>query len=553
MNLRKLVNTSVVLLITGLALTACSGGEPQAAKDLASYQSQTIEWGGCNSAYGRGITQSKAFANAPNTDCTKVLVPASYSGGASTKEYSIALMRIGYATESDYMGTIFINPGGPGASGIEQLVFSEFPKELLKHYDIIGFDPRGVGFSKFSDGTSIKCSDRLDFESYFDGEGSPANEAEEKLNEDILNEYYADCAERNPDWWTMSTENVVSDLELMRSVLLDDEPLNFIGSSYGTTIASLYVSRYPENVGKIVLDSPTSSDSDIFAAGLENVKSQEAKLNMLLDAYADQKGISTEAAFQKLLKFKQLADDDKLVGDNGIYPSKEQPSFMISPESLFRKGLFALNYLPEEQAKRDFISAMDALEANRSNRIFEWYGLVMDGYDPSALEGGSSLDSKEIIRSNRYEVMEIVNSLDYAPAELTEEEQREFYQQTLKLAPRSTKLSMDSSGYINFKPSKIKDWVEIALADDQIPDPATEPLARENKSGKELLVIGSINESVTPYAFSKETAELLKSPLISVNDSVHAPAAYYNNSCLNRILVDYFISDKEIKNTTCNR
>ncbi|NDD26317.1 MAG: alpha/beta fold hydrolase, partial [Actinobacteria bacterium] len=145
------------------------------------------------------------------------------------------MMRLNTAKDADYMGTIFINPGGPGQSGIEQLQWSNFPEDLIAHYNIVGFDPRGVGNSDLSDGTEIKCSDELDYRSYFEGEGSPANLEEYEASIAAGDKYFTDCIEKNPYWWTMSTKSVVDDLEIMRKVLLKDEPLNFIGSSYGTT------------------------------------------------------------------------------------------------------------------------------------------------------------------------------------------------------------------------------------------------------------------------------------------------------------------------------
>jgi hypothetical protein len=66
-----------------------------------------------------------------------------------------------------------------------------------------------------------------------------------------------------------------------------------------------------------------------------------------------------------------------------------------------------------------------------------------------------------------------------------------------------------------------------------------------------LLIVGSINESVTPYSFAQDTAKLLGSPLISVESDVHAPAAGYDNECLNDVLATYFLTDDVVGDTTC--
>jgi hypothetical protein len=94
-------------------------------------------------------------------------------------------------------------------------------------------------------------------------------------------------------------------------------------------------------------------------------------------------------------------------------------------------------------------------------------------------------------------------------------------------------------------------WDSIARADSAIPDPPTEPIARTNTSGKELLIVGATREAVTPFSFSKDTAKQLKSPLIAVDSSTHGPAAGYSIPCLNKILVKFFTTDEKVKSQSC--
>ena len=538
-----------VLALSAITISSCST-DPNARKDLQYYLSQQVTWANCEKELFIDSEQQSDIIKKSKPDCTTIMVPANYLGTADTPDFNIRMMRIHKAPASKLMGTIFINPGGPGGSGIEQLQWSNFPEELLNHYNIIGFDPRGVGSSELSDGTQIKCSDTLDYRTYFEGEASPANFEEYSESIPLMDEYYNDCAERNPFWWTLSTTNVVQDLDVMRQVITGDADLNFIGTSYGTTIAGLYVATYPEHVGKIVLDSPTTVDSDPIASAVEDYKALERKLNGYLDYYAAKAGITPEKAWSNLLKFKQLADDDQLVGFAGIYPSPWDPDQMLSSESLLNRGILALNYYPEQTAKEEFAYAMQELEENRSNAVFEYYAFQLDGYNPESLTG-SSLEEKELERSNEFEIMTIVNSMDYSPDELTVEEQKEYAKRTQAVAPKLYKLSIDSSGYRYYGEALGLDWEKIAEADDAIPDPPEEPLIRENKSGKKLLIVGSIDEAVTPYQFSKDTAELLKSPLISVESSVHGPAAGYNIACLNKVLVEYFVDDIVPGDMTC--
>ncbi len=553
MNTKKVLVTIGLAAIVGATLSSCSLLGSAAFASLDDYTNQQVSWSECDdSLFIESKGQSDLFKTkkADSVDCAAVLVPAAYDDLDGSPDYLIKMMRLNTAKDSDYMGTIFINPGGPGQSGIEQLQWSNFPEELIAHYNIVGFDPRGVGNSDLSDGTEIKCSDELDYRSYFEGEGSPANLEEYEANIASGDKYFTDCIEKNPYWWTMSTKSVVDDLEIMRKVLLKDEPLNFIGSSYGTTIAGLFVSTYPDSVGKIVLDSPTSSREDLIESALENYKAQEAMLNRLLSYYGSQSGQTVSEAFEELLSYRQLADDDKLVGFAGLVESEDVPGRMVSSESTFLRGILTMNYLPEDQANEAFTQAMQELAKSGSNDIFEWYGLSLDGYDPNSLQG-ATLEDKKLVRDNSYEVMTIVNSMDYSPEEMSIAEQKELFEKAKKVAPRWVELNSDASGYQYYGEDVGLDWKKIAIDDPEIPDPPTEPLARVNNSGKQLLIVGSMRESVTPYAFSKETAELLKSPLISVDGTEHAPLASYSSSCLNSVLIDYFVKNKEISDKTC--
>lgn len=545
--LRKLAGIAAVttLLLSGLSACAPAAEPP---RDLAEYQAQTATWQDCDSDFLLDEPQRSKVFKASTIDCASMLVPAVYTGTDEVKNFKLQMMRLSRASDSDFMGTIFINPGGPGGSGIEQLQASNFPDALTKHFDIIGFDPRGVGKSTFEDGSEIKCSDELDYKSYFEGEGSPANEAEYKASVATGDAYMKDCSERNPLWWTLSTANVVEDLELMRQVVTGDEPLNFIGTSYGTTIAGMYVTKYPANVGKIVLDSPTTVDDDPIASALEDAKASEAKLNKYLKGYAKYAKISEEEAWQLLLEMRQAADDDQLYGFAGFELAMDK--YQMSSETVFLRGIQALQYMPEDQAIEAFNQALDELRDYRWNGAFEWYTFWMDGYDPDSLTG-ATLAKKKIERSNLYEVMVIVNTMDFTQPDMSVEDQKKLASEFEKVAPRWTELSRDSSGYVYFGPSLGLSWSGIALDDPKIPDPPTKPLERENKSGKELLVIGSTKESVTPFSFAKDTAKLLKSPLISVDSATHGPAAGYDIKCLNDVLIDFFVNNADVDDQSC--
>ena len=550
MGAMKRRGASVAFLgVLSLALSACAAASPADVspqeRDLADYYAQEVSWGECDSEWL--IDDEVSTLGESSLDCATILVPAVYDDSADAPDFELALMRRSVA--DDPQGVIFINPGGPGVSGVGQVQFSNFPDELLGSFDIVGFDPRGVNHSSFSDGTEIRCSDVTDYITYFE-EGSPANESELDEVVEVLDAHYEGCHADNPYWWTLSTDNVAKDLDILREVVTPGQPLNFLGSSYGTTIAGRYVSDFPDQVGRIVLDSPTTVDTDRIESRLEKLAADEEKLRGFVQGYADNQEITFDQAWETVLEIRQLADDDQLYGFAGPTPAEEFPDTQISSESLFTRGIAALNYVPQADAQNYFNQGIFDAVQYRWNGMFEWFAFWLDGYDPETLYG-ESIEAKEMVRSNEYEIRTMVNTMDFSQAPLPEEQQREFSDRAEDVAPLLSALYSDASGYEYFGPPKGLSWYQIALDDPSIPIPPDEPFVPSNPSGAELLIIGSTDESVTPFSFAEDTAEILGGTLIAVESDIHAPAGNYTNDCVNRILIDYFLDRADIEPVTC--
>ncbi|CAI8332551.1 MAG: Carboxylesterase B [Cellulomonadaceae bacterium TMED98] len=550
MGAMKRRGASVAFLgVLSLALSACAAASPADVspqeRDLADYYAQEVSWGECDSEWL--IDDEVSTLGESSLDCATILVPAVYDDSADAPDFELALMRRSVA--DDPQGVIFINPGGPGVSGVGQVQFSNFPDELLGSFDIVGFDPRGVNHSSFSDGTEIRCSDVTDYITYFE-EGSPANESELDEVVEVLDAHYEGCHADNPYWWTLSTDNVAKDLDILREVVTPGQPLNFLGSSYGTTIAGRYVSDFPDQVGRIVFDSPTTVDTDRIESRLEKLAADEEKLRGFVQGYADNQEITFDQAWETVLEIRQLADDDQLHGFAGPTPAEEFPDTQISSESLFTRGIAALNYVPQADAQNYFNQGIFDAVQYRWNGTFEWFAFWLDGYDPETLYG-ESIEAKEMVRSNEYEIRTMVNTMDFSRAPLSEEQQREFSDRAEDVSPLLSALYSDASGYEYFGPPKGLSWYQIALDDPSIPIPPDEPFVPSNPSGAELLIIGSTDESVTPFSFAEDTAEILGGTLIAVESDIHAPAGNYTNDCVNRILIDYFLDRADIEPVTC--
>jgi pimeloyl-ACP methyl ester carboxylesterase len=156
---------------------------------------------------------------------------------------------------------LVVNPGGPGASGVNYAYNAEniVSPEILERFDIVGFDPRGVG-----DSAAIKCLNDSETDASFASDSKPDDETEFALLISEARDYFAKCAANTKHLADYSTLNSARDLEILRAVL-GDEKLNFLGKSYGTYLGTLYAELFPENVGRFVLDGavdPNSSNRD---------------------------------------------------------------------------------------------------------------------------------------------------------------------------------------------------------------------------------------------------------------------------------------------------
>jgi pimeloyl-ACP methyl ester carboxylesterase len=203
--------------------------DPPRGDGLARYTGQRLRWQDCEEGQ----------------QCATVLVPLDY---AAPDEQAITLtLRRRQATKRPRLGSLFINPGGPGGSGVDYVGF--FTTKGLEQYDVVGWDPRGVGRS-----TPVQCVNGTPLDDYFARDGSPDDPGETTALIEAERAFGRSCLERSgPLLSHVSTEDTARDLELLRG-LVGDKRLSYFGSSYGTSIGSLYAELYPQTVGRMVLD-----------------------------------------------------------------------------------------------------------------------------------------------------------------------------------------------------------------------------------------------------------------------------------------------------------
>lgn len=229
---------------------------PVPTDDLQKFYAQKLEWGPCES-FAPSLDDRESFAD-PKFDCTYLQVPLDYAQ-PNGKTAQIAVLRQKASSPNQRIGSLVINPGGPGASGTEAAtgVGKQIANgQLGQRFDLIGFDPRGVGASK----PAIQCfapperdADRLD------------TDVDPARLEQKAKDFDAKCEQRSGRdlLANAGTADVVKDMDILRSAL-GDAKLSYLGYSYGTRLGYSYAEAFPQNVRALVLDGALDPDQNLI-------------------------------------------------------------------------------------------------------------------------------------------------------------------------------------------------------------------------------------------------------------------------------------------------
>lgn len=232
----------------------------------------TLTWGNC----GRFL---KHPDDVPSAQCTTVPVPVDYDNpGAGQAQ--LAVIRI--PATGSRIGALLVNPGGPGASAVD-MVAAMGPalagSEISRRFDLVGFDPRGVGHST----PPLRCQTDAEFDAYRREpmvDYSPPGVAH---IEQVYRQLAQRCLNRNGSAFleNAGTASVARDMDVVRQAL-GDEQINYLGFSYGTELGTAYVERFGDHVRAMVLDGAI----DPSVGPIEENINQQAGFQTAFNDYA---------------------------------------------------------------------------------------------------------------------------------------------------------------------------------------------------------------------------------------------------------------------------
>ena len=212
---------------------------------LESFYNQKVSWYACDK---KGMGEATSGKDT-GFICAKVKVPLDYDNpGGETIEIAVKKR----TASGDSVGSLFVNPGGPGGSGIElvESAGSYFSKNLTSSYDVVGFDPRGVGAS-----TAVDCLTDAELDAERAGANDPATPSAAATQERAQKMGEACAAKTSPAELLdhIDTISAAKDLDILRAVD-GQRTLTYLGFSYGTYLGATYAELFPANTGRLVLD-----------------------------------------------------------------------------------------------------------------------------------------------------------------------------------------------------------------------------------------------------------------------------------------------------------
>ena len=470
---------------------------------LAAFYDQQLTWGPCGSFAGSSA-DAAAFAD-PKFDCTRVTVPLNYAAPDGPTA-QVALLRQ-KATGGPKIGSLFFDPGGPGASGTSYLANASatLPAPLAQRFDLIGFDPRGTGASL----PKIDClNDRENDEDRTKtfADPSPAGVAAAEADSKALADR---CTQRvGADVLAnMGTRDAAKDMDVLRAAV-GDQKLNYVGYSYGTELGTAYAEAFPRNVRALVLDGAI----DPTQTTVDSAVKQAAGFQLAFDNYSrwcatqpQQQApcpLGTDPAqatqrFQAIMQ--RLIDKPVPVGD-GRNLSFEDAQTGVS------QALYVSEYWP-------VLSRGISEVASGQGRILK---LLADSYYERDEQGRYT---------NMLEAFQAISCVNQKP--ITDPAQvRELNEKADQAAPfrstgRGVVAAKDPCGF----------W--------PVP-PTSEPHTPNVQGLPPVVVVSVTGDPATPYQAGVDLAAQLKGSLIKVNGQQHT-ASLRGNACLDDKVVSYLV------------
>ncbi len=463
--------------------TEPAGTEPDTTEPI---DAKTLDWAACDDQPTLGV----------DLECATLEVPLDH-GDPDGDTIDIALARVpANGDPDDRIGSLVFNPGGPGGSGIEFVssAVAVMPTEITEVFDIVGFDPRGVGAS-----SAVVCDIEVDDNIAL---LEPGDDAGWQALLDDANGLADDCpAESLALAAYVGTNNAARDLDLIRAALGDDQ-LSYVGFSYGTRLGATYAELFPADVRALVLDGGVKPSDD----GAELDREQGLGFDKAFENFAAACDADTDCLLQELGPTLDVyAGLVAEIAEVGSFPT-DDPDRVLTPGEL-QLGVAAALY-----SKDAWPFLAEALYLADT---------VQDGTLLQILGDGLVGRQRDGTYDNSNEANTFINCAD-DPRRPDADTQRA---QADEAAAPSTWFD---------------DFLRASTGCIGIVDPI-DPLTIGPADGAApILVIGNSGDPATPYEWSVALAESLASAVLYTVEA-EGHTAFLSVDCVEPVVVSYLI------------
>ncbi|MFD9002587.1 alpha/beta hydrolase [Streptomyces sp. NPDC059582] len=494
----------LALLGAGLPTAVADGVETE----LSRFYHQKITWSACP---GHGIPA--------DLRCGKVTVPLDYARPASGT-LDLALAR--YRTTGKSHGSVLLNFGGPGGSGVDELASGgkDF-MGLTNGYDMVSFDPRGVGRS-----SPVSCGEGRQEVATTTKETNSLEDPQAALGQ--LKQAAQTCARYSgPVLPHIGTVNSARDLDVIRQAL-GDKKLNYLGFSYGTRLGAVYAAQFPDRVGRMALDGVDTLTESLAEQGVAAAAGQQVALEDFLDWCVKDVscpfGQDARKAREQIVQVVRSLDLDPvptgfgppfsgqdLVGalGRGLYSKKLWPLLERALAELVEEG--------EPRAIMGFTSGGQGLPVRQES------GAPRSGHQPD----GGLVDQADIPVDNLSAALVAINCAD-------DPDRPTAAQVTKDLDRLRGAYDQASPVFGRYRLTQVLMCYGRPRGTDYIRDDV------KNVDTPKMLLVGTRGDPATPYRWTLETAKRLGPSAVVLDNKGDGHTGYTSSKCVHR-KVDAFL------------
>lgn len=502
---RLLRTTGTVIAAAGLLLSGCtsggSGGPRAAASSAEASAAPTAVPAALRPYYDQKLSWREC--GVPGFECTSMKAPLDYEH-PEAGDIDIAVSRRQATNPSKRIGSLVVNPGGPGGSGIGYLQAYAgigYPAPVRAVYDMVSFDPRGVDRS-----SPVECLTGPAMDTYTQVDQTPDTPAEQTRLVAAFKEFAAACQARSQRILPhVSTVDAARDMDVLRAAL-GDEKLTYVGASYGTFLGATYADLFPGRVGRLVLDGAMDPSRPALELNRDQTAGFETAFRAFAADCAEQVGCplgqgSPDAVAERLKEFFRKVDAQPV-------PTTDRARPQLG-EALATTGVIAALY--DENAWPQLREALaSAIDDNDGNGLLA----LADSYYEREPDGKYA---------NLMSANAAVNCLDQPPAFAGPEAVEKAVASFEKASP------VFGAGLA---------WASLNCA--YWPAKATGTARALNAKGAPpIVVVGTTRDPATPYKWAQGLAGQLDSGVLLTYDGDGHTAYGRGSECIDSAINSY--------------